>query len=236
MLANWISIERQVNKLLFTRAKSFFALCGLLLLQACTSPPKAITYLDRIKLVGGSAPQAEEIALFECGKLNPFFFNINLVNEHANIHGRVRDYKCQFWESTDDLTRPTSLEQKVLQTRKFSNSPKEIEKALNAWAAHKGGRGGAQPDFYTMVENGNVVGSQGGTLQIQFGKPSFNPILIISGRYVAVDKTSVHLRIRTFTSDTNVEVFSPKLYQLLFNQIAQELFTEAIKLEPIEMK
>ena len=119
--------------MLFIRVKSLTALCGLLLLQACTSTPTAITYSDRIKLVGGSAPQAEEIALIECGKLNPFFFTINLVDEHPNIHGRVRDYKCQLWESSEDLTRPTSLEQKVLQTRKFSNSPTEIENALNAW-------------------------------------------------------------------------------------------------------
>ena len=222
--------------MLFIRVKSLIALFGLLLLQACTSPPTAITYFDRIKLVGGSAPQAEEIALIECRKLNPFFFTINLVNEHPNIHGRVRDYKCQLWEASEDLTRPTSLEQKVLQTRKFSNSPTEIENALNAWVRHKDGRGGAQPDIYTMFENGNVVGSKNGTLQIQFGKPSFRPILIVSGRYVAVDKTSVHLQIRTFSSDSDIEVFSPKLYQLLFNQIAQELFTEAIKLEPIEMK
>ena len=222
--------------MLVIRVKSLIALCGLLLLQACTSTPTAITYSDRIKLVGGSAPQAEEIALIECGKLNPFFFTINLVDEHPNIHGRVRDYKCQLWESSEDLTRPTSLEQKVLQTRKFSNSPTEIENALNAWVRHKGGRGGAQPDIYTMFQNGNVLGSKSGTLQIQFGKPSFRPILIVSGRYVAVDKTSVHLRIRTFSGDSDIEVFSPKLYQLLFNQIAQELFTEAIKLEPIEMK
>ena len=209
---------------------------GLLLLQSCTNTPTAITYPDRIQLVGGSATQAEEIAQLECGKLNPFFFKINLVNEHPNIHGKVRDYKCQLWNSSEDLNRPTSLEQKVLQTRKFSNSPKEIENALNAWVAHKGGRGGAQPDFRTMDANGDVVGSKEGTLQIHFGQSSFRPILIVSGRYVAVDKTSVHLRIRTFSSDSNVEIFSPKLYQLLFNQIAQELFTEAIILEPIEIK
>jgi len=222
--------------LIVIRIKGLIALSALLLLQACTSTPTAITSLDRIKLVGGSATQAEDIALLECRKLNPFFFTINLVNEHPNIHGRVRDYKCQLWESSEDLTRPTSLEQKVLQTRKFSTSPTEIENALNAWVAHKGGRGGVQPDIYTMGENGHVVGSRGGALQIQFGQPSFRPILIVSGRYVAIDKTSVHLRIRTFSSDADVEIFSPKLYQLLFNQIAQELFTEAIKLEPIEMK
>ncbi len=222
--------------MIFIRTKVLIALGVLLLLQACTSNPTAITSHDRIKLVGGSAMQAKDIALIECGKLNPFFLTINLVNEHPNIHGRVRDYKCQLWESSEDLTRPTSLEQKALQTRKFSNSPKEIENALNAWVAHKGGRGGVQPDIYTMGENGHVVGSRGGTLQIQFGQPSFRPILIVSGRYVAVDKTSVHLRIRTFSSDADVEIFSPKLYQLLFNQIAQELFTEVIKLEPMEMK
>lgn len=222
--------------MIIIRIKGLIVLIGLLLLQSCTSTPTAITYPDRIKLVGGSATQAEDIAQFECGKLNPFFFTISLVNEHPNIHGRVRDYKCQLWDSSEDLTRPTSLEQKVLQTRKFSTSPKEIENALNAWVAHKGGRGGAYPDFRTMGANGDVVGSKEGTLQIHFGLSSFSPILIVSGRYVAVDKTSVHLRIRTFSSDSNVEIFSPKLYQLLFNQIAQELFTEAIKIEPIEIK
>jgi hypothetical protein len=112
----------------------------------------------------------------------------------------------------------------------------EIENALNAWVRHKGGRGGAYPDFRTMSANGDVVGSKSGTLQIHFGQSSFSPILIVSGRYVAVEKTTVHLRITTFSSDSNVEIFSPRLYQLLFNQIAQELFTEAFKLEPVEMK
>ena len=222
--------------MIFIRTKVLIALGVLLLLQACTSNPTAITSHDRIKLVGGSAMQAKDIALIECGKLNPFFFTINLVNEHPNIHGRVRDYKCQLWESSEDLTRPTSLEQKALQTRKFSTSPTEIENSLNAWVRHKGGRGGAYPDFRTVSANGDVVGSKSGTLQIHFGQSSFSPILIVSGRYEAVDKTSVHLRIRTFSNDSNSEIFSPKLYQLLFNQIAQELFTEAIKLEPIEMK
>ncbi len=134
-------LNNRLRKLIFIRIKVLIALSGLLLLQACSSTPRAITYHDRIKLVGGSATQAEGIALFEYGKLNPFFFTINLVNEHPNIYGRVRDYKCQLWESSEDLTRHTSLEQKALQTRKFSTNPTEIENAVNAWVRHKGGRG-----------------------------------------------------------------------------------------------
>jgi hypothetical protein len=212
--------------------KTIAILCVLSTLQACSNTPRTLNYFDRLKVVGGSESQAQEAAFMECKKGNPFFFEIEMVNEHFNVEGKVRDFKCRFWETKSELDRPSSLQQRILQTRKFSKSTDELHNGIQAWITHSGGSGyvaKAQP----IIENNKVTYPKKGDMRVNFtGK--IQPTLHISGIYYYADEGAVNVRIRTFAG--NDEVFSPKLYQLIFNQIAQELFTQAIKLEPAEVK
>jgi hypothetical protein len=210
------------------------ALISLLLLQACAVDPKGINYGDRLKFTGGSTGEAREKALAQCKKSNPFVFEVSVVKEHASIYGQVRDFKCQFWESESELTRPSSLQQRVMQARRFKSTEKEIHHALSAWIAHSGATGSVTAAYMPTIVEGRIVQPSGGKFFASFGKDIL-PILAIHGRYDrASTNDGVVIRIRTFAGDT--EVFSPKLYQLIFNQIAQELFTEAIPIRPAEMQ
>lgn len=202
------------------------------LLQACSNTPRILNYGDRLKVVGGSESQSRDAAFVECKKSNPLFFEIDMVNEHFNVEGRVRDFKCKFWDQNNELERPTSLQQRVLQTRKFNKSDVELQNALNAWIAHSGGSGVVLKDP-PVIENNKVTYPSSGTLRVNFGK-NLQPILYVTGRYSSAGENSVHLRIRTFAGET--EVFSPKLYQLIFNKIAEEQFTQAIKIDPVEVQ
>ncbi len=213
--------------------KTSTILCTLLLLQACSTTPRILNYGDMLKTVGGSEIQARDAAFNQCKKFNPFFFEIEIVNEHFNVEGKVRDFKCKFWEQNSELERPSSLQQRVLQTRKFNKNPTELQNAMNAWIRHSGGSGAVFKDAPVFEADGKITQPKTGKLHASFGD-KFLPILRISGAFRVVDENTVIVRITTFANST--EVFSPKLYQLIFNQIAEELFTQAIKLDPAEVK
>lgn len=153
------------------------------------------------------------------------------------IPKRFQEFKCQYWESDNDFKRPTSLQQRTMQTRRFNSSEKEIRNAIAAWVAHSGGTGSVVADIPKIDEQGKLIPATEGRIYVMFAKAS--PILSIHGVYFKLGDKGVGVRLRTFIStgtSTQEEIFSPKLYQLIFNQIAQELFTEAIPINPALMQ
>lgn len=203
----------------------------LLLLQACATSPSAVNHGYMVRVLGGSDAEARALAIAECKKHNPFTIEV------SSISGRYREFKCRYWESNDDFTRPTSLQQRTMQSRRFNTSEKEIRNAISAWIAHSGASGGVTAGMPKIDEQGKLVPATEGRIFVMFTKVS--PIFIIHGVYFKLGDEGIGVRLRTFVStgtSTQDEIFSPKLYQLIFNQIAQELFTEAIPINPALMQ
>ena len=91
-------------------------------------------------------------------------------------------------------------------------------------------------------DNGYVA--LGGKIAITLFKPDRDEFesdvqrnLIIEFEVTAKDSSTSFLRLRTFSEDkkNRIEAFSKKKYQYFFDQIAQQLFTEAITLQPSEL-
>jgi hypothetical protein len=171
---------------------------------------------------GGTEEAARAAVTKRCQNYSPLLKNVRMFADEFNLWGRMRSWTCSF-TNIEDRKRPTSIEQKALQTRRINKPYKEVADGLDQWVKNSG--------FSQLLPFGKfgngvaIIDADKNRLhiQVEFSKP--NP-----------DSTLV--RIRTFEGfyiDPKKEVFSTSLYQSLFTMMAQELFTEAINLEPAEL-
>jgi hypothetical protein len=178
----------------------------------------------------GEVSEGAKLVLAECKKKNDYFQSAALISENATIFGRRRVFECAFFSDPSELKRPNSIEQRILQTRKFNKPPSEITKTLNNWIYESGSMG--------HIDQTTNRGS------IYFKTKDF--VNLVLGVGVSISPASKDASIvRISTSYLNVKgiqeyqsFFSEKMYQRIFNDIAQSLFIQAIAvdIEPIEMR
>jgi hypothetical protein len=178
----------------------------------------------------GEASEGAILVLEECKKRNDYFQSAALLSDNFTIFGRQRFFECAFFSDPSELKRPSSIEQRIMQTRKFNKPPSEITKALNSLVYERGLMG----HIDTTTNRGSIY----------FKTKDF--VNLVLGVGVSISPTSTDASVvRISTSYVNVRsmsayesFFSEKMYQRIFNEIAQQLFTQAIviDIDPIEMR
>jgi hypothetical protein len=178
----------------------------------------------------GEVSEGAALVLAECKKKSDYFQSAVLLSEKFTIAGRQRFFECAYFSDPSELKRPSSIEQRIMQTRKFNKPPSEITKALNNLVYESGSMGHIDP----TTNRGSII----------FKTKDFVNLAFAVGISISPTSTDASL-VRIGTSYVNVNsmsgyesFFSEKMYQRIFNEIAQQLFTQAIviDIDPIEMK
>lgn len=188
-------------------------------------------------ITGGDAASAERVVFSECQKISKYLYRAVLQGEEKKLFGpMVRRYRCSLLENDSESERPTSLQQRVLQTRRFAKSSKEVIAAINQWAADYGWSG--------QIYNGpgiESVPSLRGMFSLKLGSERGAKIISVEVDVLKRDQDSTDIRMRTFYYGSlafgeKAEFFSRRTYQSIFNDFAQQLFIEAIEIPPSEMQ
>jgi len=188
-------------------------------------------------IAGGELNRAEAIAVSQCKKVSPFFVSAVVIGEELNLwKGRIRYFRCSFVEGVENI-RPQSVEQKMMQTRRFEKAISDLAKAIKEWSDDN---------------SGQVIGSL--TSSMRFHRDSSEPVeshlLFRFGNSTSVrnlrlrielTQRSSHVtdvRVRTYVQNVQGEneYFSRKAYEVFFNALAQQLSIEAIELQPIQVQ
>jgi hypothetical protein len=221
------------NKMLFLRSSLLLFVC-LFFLSLHSKALAAEVKLKQLRFTDTGAPyyfthggeeESARVAVARlCQKHSSLLVHVRKFADEFNIWGRMRSWSCSF-ASLDDRKRPTSLEQKSLQARRINKSIKEVTDGLNQWIKNSGYVGAVGRPLASKAGGHMRLGPNGHFLLVEFDLH-------------AQTADSTLLRMRTYESETidpKAEVFSASLYQALFVMISQELFTEAINLEPAEL-
>jgi hypothetical protein len=186
---------------------------------------------------GGPDGDLSPLVLEECKKTSPFAQTVKLTKDEKKfLQSRSRIYHCHLFDLDKDTVRPTSLQQKVMQTRKFDKPHDVVYEAIASWIKDLGGidtggdarvmtiEGTKRP---LMVKNFkaylNVMTHRGMTMSFELTPTS-------------PSVTEVRLRTQYVNLGHYIDVFSPPQYQKIFNMIAQQMFIEAIEIDPQEVK
>ena len=185
-------------------------------------------------VVGGDPSTAEQLALSECKKSSKYVHRVVLESENKRLLlPNERSYRCSFLETDQEGVRPGSVEQRLIQTRRFKKSSAEVKKAIGNWAEDSGFQGGQ----YFRIAPENFPGSL--IQQLPIAEPSYDrKFLILKVDVTAREEGVTDVRIRTSIRSPRgeTEFFVKRPYQSIFNEIAQQLFVDAIELEPSEIQ
>lgn len=221
-----------------TKFRAFFVafcLSGICFVANGT-PTFVSSHNEFLQFAGGDEAEAEAAALQKCKEISDYFVRAKLEKELFVIWtGKNRYYRCTFWPV--DFKRPTSLEQRVIQTRKFNKSPADVLKGIKSWSDASGAR--LLSD--TMIDLALKIGSPMPIeamvdIPIKNTKYSLIVKLEVDGKSLKASEAIVRMRTYLALMSPEYELFNTKIYRDAFNQLADELFVSAIELEPIEQK
>ena len=188
-------------------------------------------------ILGNDGVAAAAIAYNECIKINRYYAIAHMVNLETSIIFRdKRTYHCKIIEKKIDTNRPSSLEQKLIQTRRFKTNEDSVAEAIDKWAKDNGWVGGAFTYASSMLKVGDKAYEKKVALSLDNNKyviSSFD----LDIELIPKSEQISDVRIRTYVqiNGARTEFFSKKRYQELFNEFAQQLFVEAIQLEPSDI-
>lgn len=159
-------------------------------------------------------------ALKECLKIDKFVTNVQTLGiEDSFLSATHGIFKCRYLSDTPE--RPSSLQQRVLQTRRFITQ-KNVSIAIQQWADDSG--------YKSLIK---------GTLKNEYEHPKTGFIIQPD---VSPSANQSDVRLRTFErqidsrgKESLVEVFNKELYQKIFDSFAQQLFVDGIEIPPSEM-
>lgn len=188
-------------------------------------------------ILGNDGVLSSSIAYNECIKINKYYAIADMVNLETSIILRdKRTYQCKIIEKKADTNRPSSFEQKIIQTRRFKKSEDSVAAAIDQWAKDNGWVGSAFTYTSSLLKGGDKAYEKKVALSLENNKYIISTFdldieLIPKGEQIS------DVRIRTYVqvNGARTEFFSKKRYQELFNEFAQQLFVEAIQLEPSDM-
>lgn len=190
---------------------------------------------------GGELDQAQLRADQECRNISPLFWQAQLVSDKFNVWGRVREFGCIFAKD-DELNRPSSIQQKVIQTRQYSKSVVDVVTGLKQFAADDGWMEGSGILFASLnpsaIAQAANLNDLSGNLTKVFGSGAYSRELRINFSVKQVNKNTTDIRVRSFVRYINksdskdVEIFSNHIYSVLFEQISKQLFVEGLSITP----
>jgi hypothetical protein len=191
---------------------------------------------DLLHFTGGDDAEAEAFALQKCKEISDYFVRVKLEKEWFVIWtGKNRQYRCAFWPQ--GFKRPTSLEQRVMQSRKFSKSPTDVLKGIKSWGDASGGRLLSDTMINLALQIGSSMPVEAVVnLPIKNTKYSLLVKLEVDGKSLKASETVVRMRTYVGLLSPQYELFNTKIYRDVFNQLADELFVSAIEIEPVEQK
>jgi hypothetical protein len=196
------------------------------------------------KVIDGPDQDLAPLVLDECKKLLPFAQVVKLIKDDKPfwLGSRKRDYECHIVDLDKDTVRPSSLQQRVMQTRKFNKPYDEVHSAITSWAKDAGAThvSPANPKAIKIDGSSNLLSINGN--MVQFSYAGLN--LIIDFELNPKSASITEVRVRTKYAGpaknnrlfVNTETFSQNHYQKIFNGIAQQMFIEAIEIDPLEVQ
>jgi len=186
---------------------------------------------------GGPDGDLSPLVLEECKKTTPFAQTVKLAKDEKKfLQARSRIYHCHLFDLDKDTVRPTSLQQKVMQTRKFDKPHDVVHEAIVSWIKDLGAintGGAARRVTIEGVKIPAIVKDQKAHLNVMTHR-SMTMSFELTPTSPSV--TEVRLRTQYVNLGQYIDVFSPPQYQKIFNMIAQQMFVEAIEIDPQEVK
>lgn len=210
----------------------------MLLSGLATSPvlygQELVRYADEpfiVTIKRGEAPVAARLAMEECKRLSKYYLRaVQTDDSHSLFGGASRTYQCSLIETAEEGVRPSSLQQRVLQTRRFNKPMGEVVKAVGQWLADDGWKSYQNP----LASEGFQFKA---STRLEFTRRHDRAInLVITLNEKVPGSTDVRIRTSLRNSAEEVEFFSRRTYATAFNALAEQLFTNAIELQPAEMQ
>ena len=223
--------------------KFLILIFSVLLVSACSTAPRNITtsteYRNNYIRIGGgdSESQRQPLADKVCSDKLGHLFTAQAfgASNRARIDGETLDvqlFNCKIVPQEG----VTGLALKSMQSRKFKATPSELVDAVRTYALDRNGQcalwGEAKPIEYSspvMPTSKN---------EIDCAMPYSKTMGLIYQRILAsysYENEYTILRLRIYIPRHN-QITEGALYSELFKHIANQLFVDAIKLSPTEMK
>jgi hypothetical protein len=233
------SIDRPPTSIDFMKSLSKFIFVFTVLMFLGPIPARAAS--DFVKsedggtviTVGGALNNSQDTANEQCRANRPFVRHALLFKEHANIRGRFRYFECSFHRGEPDKVRPSSMEQRTIQSRRLSKKYQDVKLGIESWAKDQGGRAFVTKEQRNRVER-SAEGTLSGEMSIAFQFSTSPYHLRITVELNESSDSSI-IRVRTF-DHLNNEFFNLDTYSMIFSGIAQQLFIEAIEIQPQELQ
>lgn len=191
---------------------------------------------DLLHFTGGDDVEAQAAALQKCKEISDYFARAKLEKEWFVIWtGKNREYRCVFWPL--DFKRPSSLEQRVMQTRKFTKSRNEVIKGIKSWADATGARL-LSDTMLNLALQLNTPSPVEAMIELPIKNTKYTLIIKLELDSKSPKATETIVRMRTYVGlvSPKYELFNTKIYQDMFRQLADEMFASAIELEPAEQQ
>jgi hypothetical protein len=179
------------------------------------------------------------VVLDECKKTIPFAQIVKLVKDDKPwFASRKRDYECYIVDLDKDTVRPTSLQQRVMQTRKFNKSHDAVHRAITSWGKDSGANvaSAANPKVMKIDGAPHPVMVTGNVVHFHYAGMTIALMLDFDLNPKSESVTEVRLRTRYAGNGVNTEIFNQNHYKYIFNGIGQQMFVEAIEIDPQEVK
>ena len=220
--------------------KQASAVICCLTLFGCASPSPKLEYQQKptyvqpqVLVQGGASTQDRlQFAEVECKKLGEIY-QAALATHAFEMTNKRRLYD-RFWCEVKPQRSVTALEFRALQSRLFKTSAVDLGRAIETFIKDQGGicaRVG-QPRF---LPGGVGVGGSHlaeNELECKTGTIQYNSELL-SVQSGVILRTRIYVYSLTRPS---VQLTDPTYYSALFKSIADQLFIEAIQIDPAEMR
>lgn len=188
------------------------------------------TNLNRtIKISGGNASERLNVAKVECKKLSELFEPVSSLSKTLNPTAQFDQFVC------DPLPQPklTAIQLKALQTRLFKTSADNLANAVETYIKDENGicskNNRVVPSPYGLAVGGSHLSS--GEIECRTRFMQFNSTFSNTK-----DGTVMRTRIYVYAMvQPSIQLTQPEEYHFFFKKIADQLFIEAIQLNPVEM-
>ena len=233
------SIDRPPTRIDFMKSLSQFIFVFTVLTFLGPIPARAALDFAKSKdggtvvTVGGALNDSQDTANEQCRANGPFVRHALLFKEHANIRGRFRYFECSFHRGEPDKVRPSSMEQRTIQSRRLLKKYEEVKLGIESWAKDQGGQAFVTKEDRKVVER-SARGTLSGEMSIAFQFRTSPYHLRVKVELDESSDSSI-IRVRTF-DQLNHEFFNLDTYSMIFSAIAQQLFIEAIEIQPQELQ
>jgi len=211
------------------------------LLAGCASPKpqplilsQAPTFLmPQFQINQATALMRLERAKLECEKLGDLYQAVMVTTDVERLY--MKDRADKFLCEVKSQKNVTSLELRSIQSRLFKTSSSNLTAAINTFIKDNGGVCGSKSQQATGIGIQYGVGGarlKDNEIECRNQNKHFNIELD-----QVTDGNVVRARIYIYSAiRPSVQLTDPKEYSFFFKQIADQLFIEAIQINPAEIR